>query len=54
MKDLVPADYYTADTKNYVINGTNTKKTFALGDKLKVKLLRADTDTRTLEMKIVE
>lgn len=54
LKDLVPTDYYTADTKNYVINGTNTKKTFSLGDKLKVKLLRADTDTRTLEMKIVE
>ena len=54
LKDLLPSDFYTADTKNYVINGTRTKKTFRLGDKLKVKLIKADTDTRSLELQIVE
>lgn len=54
LKDLLPSDFYTADTKNYVINGQRTKKQFKLGDKLKVKLIKADTDTRSLELQIVE
>lgn len=54
LKDLLPSDFYSADTKNYVINGQRTKKQFKLGDKLKVKLLKADLDTRALELQIVE
>jgi len=54
LKDLLPSDFYSADTKNYAINGQRTKKQFKLGDKLKVKLIKADLDTRALELQIVE
>ncbi|MEI6490641.1 MAG: ribonuclease R [bacterium] len=54
LKDLLPSDFYSADTKNYVINGQRTKKQFKLGDKLKVKLIKADLDTRALELQIIE
>jgi ribonuclease R len=42
-------DFYTLDGKNYAIVGTNSKKKFTLGDKVRVKLLLADLDKRILD-----
>ena len=42
-------DYYIMDEKNYALIGEKTKKKYGLGDKVKVKLLGADLDRRTLD-----
>lgn len=42
-------DFYVLDEKNYALIGEKTKKRYGLGDKVKVKLLGADLDRRTLD-----
>lgn len=42
-------DFYIYDEKNYALVGEKTKKRYGLGDKVKVKLLGADLDRRTLD-----
>ncbi|TSC63066.1 MAG: ribonuclease R [Parcubacteria group bacterium Greene0416_14] len=42
-------EYFELDQKNYRLIGTDTRKSFNLGDKLKVKLTGADIDARTLD-----
>lgn len=42
-------DFYVLDEKNYALVGEKTKKRYGLGDKVKVKLLGADLDRRTLD-----
>jgi ribonuclease R len=45
-------DYYELDKQNYRLVGTRTKKTYSLGDKIKVKLTAADLDRKTLDFVI--
>ena len=45
-------DYFVLDKKNYRIVGERTKKTYSLGDPLRVKLSAADLDTRTIDWKL--
>lgn len=52
LKDI-GGDYYSLDEKNYAIVGEKTKNKFTLGDKVKVKLLSADLDRKTLDFKLV-
>lgn len=52
LKDIT-GDFFTLDQKNYRIVGEKTKKTYALGDKVKFKVLRADTEKRTLDYGLV-
>lgn len=52
LKDMTD-DYYSVDEKNYIIVGERTKKIFHIGDKVKVKLLNADLETRQLEFTLV-
>ncbi len=47
-------DFYIYDEKNYALVGEKTKKRYGLGDKVKVKLLGADLDRRTLDYVFVE
>ena len=47
-------DFYVLDEKNYALVGEKTKKRYGLGDKVKVKLLGADLDRRTLDYVFVE
>lgn len=47
-------DFYVLDEKNYALIGEKTKKRYGLGDKVKVKLLGADLDRRTLDYVFVE
>ncbi len=47
-------DFYVLDEKNYALVGEKTKKRYSLGDKVKVKLLGADLDRRTLDYVFVE
>jgi ribonuclease R len=47
-------DHYELDEKNYRIVGVSSKKKYSLGDKVKVKLVRADLDRKNLDFKIIE
>jgi ribonuclease R len=46
-------DTYVLDEKNYCIIGSQTKKKFSLGDKVKVKLNDADLDKKILDFTLV-
>lgn len=52
MRDLSD-DFYILDEKNYRLVGKNKKKTFALGDPIKVKLVRANVEERLLDFGLV-
>lgn len=54
LRTLKPDDFYSVDQKNYKVIGQNTKKEFNIGDKVMVKLLRADLDSKMLDYEIVE
>lgn len=47
-------DYYILDEKTYSIRGERTKKTFRLGDPIRVRLARADLDRRQLDFEVVK
>lgn len=49
MKD----DYYVLDPKNYTLIGERTKKKYRLGDTVKIKVLGADPESRTLDYAIL-
>jgi len=51
--DLVPGDYMLYDEKNYRLIGEQSGKTFTLGDKLCVKVVRADIDKHQIDFQIV-
>ncbi len=53
MKDLTD-DYYVADTKNYRLVGEKKKRVFSLGDPLRVRLVGANLEERTLDFALVE
>ena len=53
LKDLKPSDFYSVDQKSYRIVGDNTKTTFNIGDSIKVKLLSADLDNKSLSFEIL-
>jgi ribonuclease R len=52
IKDLTD-DFYKLDKKNYCIVGQNTKKKFSLGGTVRVHLISADIDRKTLDFKLV-
>jgi len=45
-------DYYEYDRKRYALVGRKTKRTFRLGDGVKIKLISADMDSRQLDWEI--
>jgi ribonuclease R len=49
MKD----DFYTLDEKRYAMVGQRSRKTWRLGDKVRVKLLRADPKERMIDFEFV-
>lgn len=46
-------DFYNLDEKNYALVGEKTKKKFALGDKVKFKIVGADLERKTLDFQLV-
>lgn len=46
-------DFYTLDKKTYSIKGERSKKSYTLGDKVRVKLTGADLDNKTLDFVFV-
>ena len=47
-------DFYVLDAKNYKIVGEKTKNTYTLGQKVKIKLVSADLDKKTMDYEIVK
>ncbi len=45
-------DYYVLDPKKYAIVGEKTKRTFTLGQKIKIKLVSTDLDRKTMDYEI--
>ena len=45
-------DYFELDPKNYRVRGQRTKKAYALGDAVKVKLMAANLEDRTLDFSL--
>lgn len=46
-------DYYIYDEKHYTLIGERTKKTYRIGDKVKVKLTKANLQDKNLDFEIV-
>jgi ribonuclease R len=46
-------DLYKLDQKNYAIVGERSKKKFSLGDTIRVKLVAADLDRKTLDFELI-
>lgn len=49
----IGGDYFVLDPQKYRIVGESTKRTFTLGDKVRVKLTAASLDSRTLDFAFV-
>lgn len=47
-------DYYEYDAKNFRIIGQRRKRIIALGDKVKVRVLKTDMDRRTIDLEFVK
>lgn len=46
-------DYYALDEQNYRITGEESNKSYSLGDQVRVKLLSADLDARTIDFALI-
>jgi ribonuclease R len=46
-------DYYILDEESYSLIGTRKRKRYALGNKIKVKLVEADQENRRLNFSII-
>jgi exoribonuclease R len=46
-------DYYVLDAKKYRIVGEKTKKTYTLGQSVKIKLVNTDLDRKTMDYDII-
>ncbi len=53
LRDMA-GDFYIYDEKKYALIGRSTKRQFRLGDKIKVKLVRADTEKSELDFIIID
>lgn len=49
----IKSDYFEHEAKKYQIKGQRTGKVYRLGDKIKVKLVRADAEERQLDFELV-
>jgi len=47
-------DYYFHDEKNYKLIGQKTQKTYRLGDKVNVRVVRVDQDQRVIDFVLVQ
>jgi ribonuclease R len=50
----IKSDYFEHEASKYRIKGQKTGKTYSLGDKVTVKLTRADKDERQLDFELIE
>jgi ribonuclease R len=46
-------DYYLFEDKNYTLTGEHTRKTFKIGDKVRVQLVRASLEDRQIDFELI-
>ncbi len=51
--DSLKDDYYTYDETTFTIRGNKNKRGYRLGDKVRVKVIAADKDKRTIDFELV-
>lgn len=51
--DSLKGDYYTYDETTFTIRGNKDKRGFRLGDNVKVKVIAADKEKRTIDFEVV-
>ncbi|MCR4674516.1 MAG: ribonuclease R [Lachnospiraceae bacterium] len=47
-------DYYEFDEEHYCLVGERTKRTFTLGEPLRIRVVKTDFDTRTIDFELAE
>ena len=47
-------DFYIFDEKNYCLTGRHTRKTYQLGENVKVEIYRANLERKQLDFKLVD
>ena len=47
-------DYYTFDEEKYMVIGKSSRRTFTLGDRVRVKVLRASLEQKLLDYELIE
>jgi ribonuclease R len=47
-------DFYVFDEKNYALTGRHKKKTYQLGEEVRVKILRTNLEKKQLDLQVVE
>lgn len=47
-------DYYIYDERNHTLIGERSRRVYRLGDNVKIKVVKADIETRTIDFAIVE
>ena len=52
--DSLKDDYYTYDETTFTIRGNKNKRGYRLGDKVKVKVVAADKDKRTIDFEVIK
>ena len=52
--DSIKGDYYTYDETTFTIRGNKDKRGFRLGDNIKVKVVAADKEKRTIDFEVVK
>jgi ribonuclease R len=52
LKDI-PGDYFDLDEKKMMVVGQKTKKSYKIGDKVKIKVVRADMEKKTIDYAFV-
>ena len=51
--DSIKGDYYTYDETTFTIRGNKDKRGFRLGDSIKVRVIAADKEKRTIDFEVV-
>ncbi len=52
--DSIKGDYYTYDETTFTVRGNKDKRGFRLGDSIKVRVIAADKDKRTIDFEVVK
>ncbi|MCL7971890.1 MAG: ribonuclease R [marine benthic group bacterium] len=47
-------DYYSYDADGHAVQGRRTRKRYRLGDRVTVQVIRVDTESRTIDLELVE
>ena len=52
--DSIKGDYYTYDETTFTVRGNKDKRGFRLGDSVKVKVVAADKEKRTIDFEVIK